>query len=345
MQAADPALAATIHAPGLAEPTARRGSYLRTVLRDAGADVDVIDYHQYDPGRQSEYAARVAAIRELADAAGALRPLFVSEYNVSRSGERGDVDEPADALALAEAQRQLVLAGIEGMLVYRFNFPSEFRNLSLVRSGPGSGRALVAETLGYHVFKQFARAAAGGKELLELEATGLATWLATRDDEHVFVLSIHRGGEHLPVEMDLSGLDVEGRAAIVWAASPSPAHRNEIVSRPTVADGRLALDQPPSSVVLIAIHRGPGPGALVALRVEPELADLERSRVRQLHVIGTFTDGTELDVSDRVSWSSAAPEVVRVNSTGLAVGLAPGTADLTASWDDLSSTPAPLAVR
>ncbi len=128
-----------------------------------------------------------------------------------------------------------------------------------------------------------------------------------------------------------------------WAASP--AHRNEIVSPPTVADGRLALDQPPSSVVLIAIHRGPDPGAPVTPRVEPEFADLERSRVLQLRAVGTFTDGTETDVSDRVSWSSAAPEVVRVNSTGLAVGLAPGTADLTASWDDLSSTPAPLAVR
>ena len=341
VRAADPALAATIHAPGLAEPTARRGSYLRTVLREGAADVDVIDYHQYGPA-PAEYAARVRDVRELAEGVGAPRPLFVSEYNVSRSGERGDVDDPADALALAEVQRQLVQAGVEGMLVYRFNFPSEFRNLSLVRSGPGSGRAIVEETFGYLVFKQLVLAAAGGKELLELEASGPATWLATRDDERLFLFGISAGPEALPVELDLSALGLEGRAATVRAASA--AHRHEIVARPTVDGGRLALVQPPESVVLVTLERRDR-GEPVALRVEPPTGDVERNRVLQLRAVGALADGTELDLTDQVSWASADPAVVRVNSTGLAVGLAPGGTDLTVSWGELRSAPAALMVR
>lgn len=342
VEAANPALRARIHGPSVAEPTARRGSYLRTVLGQGAGDVDVLTYHQYGPSGDGEYAARAQAVRELADAVGAPRPLFVGEYNVSRSGERGDVDAPGDALALAEAQRQLVVAGVEGMLVYRFNFPSEFRNLSLVRSGPGSGRALVEETFGYHVFKQFVAAASGGKELLELETTGPATWLAARDDERLFLLGIHRGPDPLPVELDLGALDVEGRTGIVRAASAEQRH--EIVARPTVADGGLSLLQPPASVVLIGLDRAPAP-VPIALRVEPPVEEVERNRARRLRAVATVADGGEVDVTDRVTWASSDPDGVRVNSTGLAVGLAPGPAELTASWDDLRSDPATLVVR
>jgi hypothetical protein len=341
--AANSALAATIHAPGLAEPTAGRGSYLRTVLSDGGGDVDVVDYHQYGPARDGEYAARAEAVRGLAEAVGAPRPLFVSEYNISRSGERGDVDEPDDALGLAEAQRQLILAGVEGMLVYRFNFPSEFRNLSLVRSGSGSTRALVDETLGYQVFKQFATAVAGGKELLLLEGDDRASWLATRDRERIFLLGIYRGREPLPVEIDLAALGVEGRTAVVRAASAD--HPNTIIARPTVAGGRLALGLPPASAVLVSLDRAPDSGAPVGLRLEPPTADLDRHRVVQLRAVATLADGGELDVSDRVTWVSSDPATVRVNSTGLAASLASGTAELTASWDDLGSAPATLVVR
>ena len=229
VRAADPALAATIHAPALAEPTAREGGFLRTILAANAGDVDVLDYHQYGPSDGGEYAARPAEVRGIAAAAGAARPVFVSEYNISRSGERGDVDDPADALALAEAQRQLVLSGVEGFLIYRFNYPSEFRNLSLVRSGSGSTRALVDETIGYQGFKQLATAAAGGKELLEVESSGPAAWLATRDAERVHLLGIHRGPEPAPGEIDLAPSAWRGAALLSESPRPSIGTRSPTV--------------------------------------------------------------------------------------------------------------------
>src|SRR5207237_739741 len=126
------------------------------------------------------------------------------------------------------------------------------------------GRALVDETLGYQVVKQFALAAAGGKEMLELEPSGPAgprqaqawSWLATRDDEHVFLLGLNRGSETLPAEIDVTALGLEGRVGIARAASAS--QRNEIIARPAVSGGRLSLVQAPASVVLIALDRAPG---------------------------------------------------------------------------------------
>ena len=343
VRAANPALAPIIYGPGLADPTARRGSYLQTVLRDRPGDVDVLDYHQYGPALNGEYAARAQAVRDLAAQVGAPRPLFVSEYNVSRSGEHGDVDNPDDALDLAEAQRQLVLSGIEGMLIYRFNYPAEFRNLSLIRSSPGSGRALVEETFGYQVFKQFAAAAAGDKELLEVEQSGPAAWLATRDAEHIFLLGLSRDPDVLSAEIDVAALGLEGRAGIARAASAN--QHSEIIARPVVNGGRLALVQPPASVVLVTFDRASGISAPVALRVEASHGELQVNRVLQLRAVATSADGDERDVSDQVAWTSSDPSSARVNSSGLAIGLAPGAAEIAAGWGEVRSQATSLVVR
>jgi hypothetical protein len=85
--------------------------------------------------------------------------------------------------------------------------------------------------------------------------------------------------------------------------------------------------------------------ALAATIHAPGLAEPDRHRVVQLRAVATLADGGELDLSDRVTWASTDPAIVRVNSTGLAASLDSGTAEITASWDDLGSAPATLVVR
>ncbi len=334
---------AVIYAPGLAEPTARRGGYLQQVLTSAASDVDVIDYHQYSLPWNGEYADLATRVSAIAEAAAAPRPLFVSEYNISRSGEHGDVDEPADALALAEAQRQLAQAGVEGMLLYRFNFPAEFRNLSVIRSGTGSGRALVDQTFGYQIFKQATVALAGAKDVLALDATGSATWLATRDDGHVYVLGISRDDTPLPVDLDLGELGVDGNDAMLRVAAVD--HPNNLVDRPVIQAGHVSFVQPPASAIMLVISRQAGPASPVALRLDSGAAELDRNRVQLLTALATLSDGSERDVSDWVSWSSDDPLTVRVNSTGLVVGLASGTASVTACWETTCAPPAAVTVH
>lgn len=334
---------AVIYAPGLAEPTARRGNYLRQVLASGAGDVDVIDYHQYSLPWSGEYATRVADIRAIAEEAGAARPLFVSEYNISRSGEHGDVDNPPDALGLAEAQRQLASAGVEGMLLYRFNFPAEFRNLSVIRSGTGSGRALVEETFGYHVFKQAALALAGAKDVLALDAAGPATWLATRDDDTVYLVGILPETRPLPVDLDLSELGLDGHAALVRVAAAD--RPNDLLDRPIIQDGHATFVQPPSSTVLVVLSRHLASEEPTAVRLEPAPAELDRGRVQPLTARATFADGSERDVGDWIRWSSDDSTIAQVNSSGLVVGLVPGTVSVTACWDTTCTPPAAITVK
>jgi|GEM_PF-6452096 len=50
----------------------------------------------------------------------------------------------------------------------------------------------------------------------------------------------------------------------------------------------------------------------------------------QLRAIAALTDGNEVDFSDKVDWSSSAPEVATVDSDGLVTGHVPGDVDITA---------------
>jgi hypothetical protein len=58
---------------------------------------------------------------------------------------------------------------------------------------------------------------------------------------------------------------------------------------------------------------------------------------------GTFSDGSTRDLTSQVSWTSANPAVASISPTGVATGVGPGTATITASLNGVSGS-APLAV-
>ena len=102
---------------------------------------------------------------------------------------------------------------------------------------------------------------------------------------------------------------------------------------------------PPLSTILVSVDRAPESGPPAALRLEPPAAELDRHRVLQLRAVATLPDGSDWDVTDRVTWSSSDPAVARVHSTGLAASLTSGSVELTASWGELHSAPTALSVR
>jgi hypothetical protein len=86
-------------------------------------------------------------------------------------------------------------------------------------------------------------------------------------------------------------------------------------------------------------------------------ATLAMGAVRQLAATATFSDGSLRDVTTQATWTSSAPGVASVNSTGLVTGKAMGSSSLTATFrgqsdaltvdvDALVSTPgvAPIVV-
>ncbi|HEY0923312.1 ice-binding family protein [Rheinheimera pacifica] len=74
--------------------------------------------------------------------------------------------------------------------------------------------------------------------------------------------------------------------------------------------------------------------AIVISPVNPTIAvDLNQ----QFTATGVYANGTSLDISDKVSWSSATTAVASISNQGLAQALQPGTSVITASFGGVSA--------
>lgn len=69
---------------------------------------------------------------------------------------------------------------------------------------------------------------------------------------------------------------------------------------------------------------------LVAIDVAPGAADIAIAGNRAFTASGTFSDGTTLDITASVAWSSSDPGVATISDGGLATGVAAGSATITA---------------
>ncbi|MEP5765915.1 MAG: Ig-like domain-containing protein [Halieaceae bacterium] len=70
-----------------------------------------------------------------------------------------------------------------------------------------------------------------------------------------------------------------------------------------------------------------------SLRVEPAFAEVLIGGTQQYRAIALLSDGTQLDVTRDVSWSSSNDAIAQVSATGLATGLTAGTIAVTAQLD------------
>jgi uncharacterized protein YjdB len=71
---------------------------------------------------------------------------------------------------------------------------------------------------------------------------------------------------------------------------------------------------------------------LVEIKVSPFLSLLAEGLTRQYTALGEYSNGTQLDLTNIVSWSSGRNEIVSINDTGLATGISAGFSSITASF-------------
>jgi uncharacterized protein YjdB len=87
---------------------------------------------------------------------------------------------------------------------------------------------------------------------------------------------------------------------------------------------------------------------LVGLVVAPESPSIGVGSTQQFTAHGTYSDGTEGDVTAQVSWSSSAPTVVQISngpaSKGLATALGAGTAEIRATLAGMVETTPVLVI-
>jgi len=82
---------------------------------------------------------------------------------------------------------------------------------------------------------------------------------------------------------------------------------------------------------------------LVSLAVDTVQLSMAQGYAQQFNAVGSYSDGTQLVLSNQVAWTSSAPSVASVSSTGLVISLGPGTAMIRAALGSVS-TSAPLLV-
>ena len=71
--------------------------------------------------------------------------------------------------------------------------------------------------------------------------------------------------------------------------------------------------------------------AIVSIVVDPSARSIALGTATQLKAMATYTDRSTHDLTNIVSWTSSEPNVVAVNSTGLAVSRSTGKASITAT--------------
>jgi hypothetical protein len=77
---------------------------------------------------------------------------------------------------------------------------------------------------------------------------------------------------------------------------------------------------------------------LASIAITPSPASVTTGSYVQLTATGTFTDGSNANISNSVSWSSSGTSVATVNTTGLTYAASPGTVAITAASGSTSGT-------
>ncbi|WP_219927935.1 Ig-like domain-containing protein, partial [Aeromonas sp. HMWF014] len=76
---------------------------------------------------------------------------------------------------------------------------------------------------------------------------------------------------------------------------------------------------------------------LTGLTITPPTATIPRGLTQNYSARGTFSDGSNLDVTDEVAWNSSAPTIAIVSAAGVATGITAGNTTITAEFDDISA--------
>jgi len=142
------------------------------------------------------------------------------------------------------------------------------------------------------------------------------------------------GALHFSATGTLRGGNTEELASVTWTSSnPQVLSVSNDASNPGEADaaapGTATITACAGAVCgSAAVTVSP---ALVSLAVTPAYATVGIGNALQFSATGTLSDGSTLDITSQVSWTSSLPSVATIYGGGLASGLSAGITTITAS--------------
>jgi len=127
-------------------------------------------------------------------------------------------------------------------------------------------------------------------------------------------------------------------SSVTWvSASPSVAtisNAGLAVSRSVGSDTITAsLDTTQASAAFSVTA-----AVITSIVVSPAVASIPRGVTQQFTATGSYSDGSQQDVTAHVQWRSSAPEIASVDASGLATGDNPGVASIAASYAGLADS-------
>jgi plastocyanin/uncharacterized protein YjdB len=81
-----------------------------------------------------------------------------------------------------------------------------------------------------------------------------------------------------------------------------------------------------------------GPAVIQSITVTPAVPSIPKGETDQFHATEVFSDGTTQDVTSQVAWASGTQGIATIDASGLATGVAQGTASITATLNGVVGT-------
>jgi uncharacterized protein YjdB len=77
---------------------------------------------------------------------------------------------------------------------------------------------------------------------------------------------------------------------------------------------------------------------LVSITISPNTPAVARGATLQLSATGTFSNGSSLDVTGQVTWTSSSPSVASITAEGMAIGVSGGSTTIGAAHGGVQGT-------
>ncbi|MCK5690424.1 Ig-like domain-containing protein, partial [Myxococcota bacterium] len=81
-----------------------------------------------------------------------------------------------------------------------------------------------------------------------------------------------------------------------------------------------------------------GEVTLESITVTPDTPDVFEGLTLQLSASGNYSDGSSVDISDLVSWTSANTATATIDADGLVTGVLSGTATMSATYEEVTGS-------
>lgn len=124
----------------------------------------------------------------------------------------------------------------------------------------------------------------------------------------------------------------------------SPGVLHGVAAGTTTVHATYLTATSPNLSVTVTAAPPPPPPTLQSVTVSGT-PPTQVGQVAQLHAQAHYSDGSVLDITTVATWSSDAASIATVSSTGLVTGIAPGAANIRATYGSVASLPVPVSIQ